>query len=796
MAHIHSVKDTDTRFLIEPITRAIKNNASKKTTLMQNDHNSERFTFEIPRYIEDHDMSQCNEVEVHYLNISAANKGNQRKGRYVVTDLQINPDDPEKVICSWLISQNATQLVGALSFRLRFKCIEDGVITYAWHTAIHTGVSVSDGINADETFEIDYVDIIEQWKHSVMAEFTDDIENGLKNAAHKFVTVIDSQERFDKALSEIPNGGTFKIVCDVHAVNDIVIHKPCTIYSDNNSKIIFDAGKFILKNTVNLQNLYISGLTYDYDNISGIINVHAPCIIQGCELDGKTAMTDGTNTGIGGYGIALFEGADGTVIDCNHIHNVSNSFIENWHNNVYLGHPQVNNLKITNNTLVDSETGDGIALNTNNSLVKGNSLNGKWENGFLVHPKNENGADCENVIFDGNVFNVTVYQDIKNGYGIAIRQADDKLSASNNCQVINNIFNGWGNTANGVEGIRVDSACKGTVVKGNVFPNGNTPSRGVGVRDWGQGTIISENKIIMSSGFAAIQKCGGFGKIMCNSVNTNGNVAPLVIADTDGQIDVAYNTICVDGNTTAQAIYVQVDNVQFHNNRITSNTGGIVTNTTAKGLVIAGNVFETIKTAIGIYCQNAKIINNKICGGFDGIAMYQQSANVFVFGNDIETTGDNGRDCVINYGTDNDIHHNTFVAAKRNALKITETASGRCVVANNIFFANSAIALENYLDLIHFVQNHFDTPSITYAGSGMVVFTNNIGVSATRINGIPLVFDGELMQSVVPGSGGENDIAEKRKEYIKEHKIIVVHTSTTPYQYYKAMSNGTWKNIF
>ena len=171
MEHKHGVYDSDTRFSINAVTRQIKSDPKHKTTLMQNDHNSERFTFELPRYIEQHDMSLCNQVEVHYLNSDAKDKNGFRKGLYTVEDLQISPDDPEKVVCSWLISQNATQLVGKLSFRLRFKCVEDGVITYAWHTAIFADVSVSDGINADETFTLDYVDIIEQWKEAVRIEF-------------------------------------------------------------------------------------------------------------------------------------------------------------------------------------------------------------------------------------------------------------------------------------------------------------------------------------------------------------------------------------------------------------------------------------------------------------------------------------------------------------------------------------------------------------------------------------------------------------------------------------------------
>lgn len=171
MEHLHSVFDSDTRFSINPITRQIRNDSNRKVVLIQNDHNSERFTFECDKTVEGHDMSLCNEVEVHFLNI-ASDKKKQKSGLYPVEDFHAEGD---KVVCSWLISNAATGLVGSLNFLLVFKCVEDGVITYAWHTAIFTGISVSDGINADESFEKDYVDIIAQWKDKVIQQITDDV---------------------------------------------------------------------------------------------------------------------------------------------------------------------------------------------------------------------------------------------------------------------------------------------------------------------------------------------------------------------------------------------------------------------------------------------------------------------------------------------------------------------------------------------------------------------------------------------------------------------------------------------
>ena len=175
MAHTHAITDSDTRFVINPITRAIRNDSSRKVTLIQYDHNSERFTFELPRFVEGHDMAICNKVEVHYLNIDANTK-ERKSGLYTVDDIQIDGDN---VVCSWLVSENATQFVGSLSFLLRYSCVSGEEVVYAWHTAVYTGISISMGINNAEAVTGEYVDIIEQWKNEVIREVTADVNKGV-----------------------------------------------------------------------------------------------------------------------------------------------------------------------------------------------------------------------------------------------------------------------------------------------------------------------------------------------------------------------------------------------------------------------------------------------------------------------------------------------------------------------------------------------------------------------------------------------------------------------------------------
>ena len=123
--HTHPVPDTDTYFVIDPITRKIENTNRKKNVVMQYDHNSERFTFELPRYIDGHDMLECTSVTVNVDNIeTGVEEPRINSDAPDMTDLRIHPNDSEKVICSWLISRNSTQLAGILSFHIEFKCVD------------------------------------------------------------------------------------------------------------------------------------------------------------------------------------------------------------------------------------------------------------------------------------------------------------------------------------------------------------------------------------------------------------------------------------------------------------------------------------------------------------------------------------------------------------------------------------------------------------------------------------------------------------------------------------------------
>lgn len=166
---LHSIYDNDMHFTIDTTTRTITN-ASEKNRLMQYDHNSERFTFEVPRYVEGHDLSLSTKVEIHYANISADGKS-QNADVYTVDDLGTSPNDINMVILSWLISGNATQYAGSLNFLIRFVCMTGDTIDYAWHTDICSDIRVGEGMNNGDSVIAEYCDVLETWKREVLDSF-------------------------------------------------------------------------------------------------------------------------------------------------------------------------------------------------------------------------------------------------------------------------------------------------------------------------------------------------------------------------------------------------------------------------------------------------------------------------------------------------------------------------------------------------------------------------------------------------------------------------------------------------
>ena len=150
MAHLHPVYDTDPHFIVDSTSRVISYSSKEKLLLVQGDHNCQRYTFEMPRYIDGHDMKLCDRVEVHYTNIDSRNGKGQSYGLYKVTDMQISTKDENVLVFSWLISRLATVYVGVTNFTIRFACTTNGEINYVWSTGVYTSVVIASTIDNEE----------------------------------------------------------------------------------------------------------------------------------------------------------------------------------------------------------------------------------------------------------------------------------------------------------------------------------------------------------------------------------------------------------------------------------------------------------------------------------------------------------------------------------------------------------------------------------------------------------------------------------------------------------------------
>lgn len=182
MAHRHPVYDTDKHFVIDTVSKRITTE-SPKVSLPQYSHKSERFTFEIPKEVEGHDMSLCNLVEIHFQNIDSENKENKGIGIYKVDDLKA---EDEKVVFSWLVERESTWYSGILSFAIHFVCLsEDGESDYNLPTLSYSGITIGKTIWNSKAIANKYPNILAQYEARIQA-----LENGGSGGSTKLREVV------------------------------------------------------------------------------------------------------------------------------------------------------------------------------------------------------------------------------------------------------------------------------------------------------------------------------------------------------------------------------------------------------------------------------------------------------------------------------------------------------------------------------------------------------------------------------------------------------------------------------
>lgn len=176
MAHEHGVIDQDRRFVIDPDTMTITATGTVKP-LKRGDHRAEKYGFSMPRYIEGHDMSLCNKVEVHYNNLHYDPKTRETTTNSSFDGVEgfgISATDENTVEWVWSVAGDATQLDGTLNFCMRFACMNGDKIEYQKFSDIFESIQVGESIWNTEEMAKAYADVLEAWRQELLVA----IENG------------------------------------------------------------------------------------------------------------------------------------------------------------------------------------------------------------------------------------------------------------------------------------------------------------------------------------------------------------------------------------------------------------------------------------------------------------------------------------------------------------------------------------------------------------------------------------------------------------------------------------------
>ena len=204
MPHTHPVIDGDGKYIIDPITRNIATPNSEKKILIQHDNNSERMTFECNRYIESHDLSLSDTIQVHYVNLSSSGR-QKSNGLYEVTDLVVDDTDDTKVNFTWLISSDATEYEGMLEFLIKFACIDDDLVeVYSWHTNISKSIIIAPGIENSAIITSPLPDIIATWKEDIYNTnyaYKTAVEHGFSGTEEDWLLSLDGLSAYEIAVN-------------------------------------------------------------------------------------------------------------------------------------------------------------------------------------------------------------------------------------------------------------------------------------------------------------------------------------------------------------------------------------------------------------------------------------------------------------------------------------------------------------------------------------------------------------------------------------------------------------------
>ena len=142
MANHRGVKDSGEYFVISPISRKVTVPHAHKSIGTVGDHNSEQITFECPRIVDGHDVSQCASRYITWINV------NGEIGHDELQIAQVEQGTEGMIYLSWTIRNPLTVAKGVVQFSVHFEDIDEEENTvYRWSTATCRDCDILDSIN-------------------------------------------------------------------------------------------------------------------------------------------------------------------------------------------------------------------------------------------------------------------------------------------------------------------------------------------------------------------------------------------------------------------------------------------------------------------------------------------------------------------------------------------------------------------------------------------------------------------------------------------------------------------------
>lgn len=123
---------------------------------VQHDHDIETYTFDCPRYWDEHDLSTM-KIYINYM------CPDNTPGTFIAENIATDESDENIIHFTWTISRNVTTYKGDISFLVCAKTTdEEGNEKYHWNSELNKDCYVSEGLETTEVVLNNYPDIITQ----------------------------------------------------------------------------------------------------------------------------------------------------------------------------------------------------------------------------------------------------------------------------------------------------------------------------------------------------------------------------------------------------------------------------------------------------------------------------------------------------------------------------------------------------------------------------------------------------------------------------------------------------------